>query len=213
LTPRTGRRPGESGAREAILDAARAEFAANGYDRATIRAIARGAEVDPALVHHYFGSKEELFVAAIDAPLNPAEVIRSVLAENLEDAGERLVRLFLTIWEESANRDVLMSVLRGALTNERAAKALREFVEQAILGGLEHLLPGPDAALRGSLIGSHMMGLALFRYGVKVEPLASSSVDEVVALVGPRIQSYLTSSKRVDPVSPPTATRTRWSAH
>jgi AcrR family transcriptional regulator len=196
LTPRTGRRPGESGTREAILDAARAEFAASGYERATIRAIAAAAGVDPALIHHYFGSKEDLFVAAIDAPINPAQAIRSVLGESLDGAGERIVRLFLTIWEESSNRDVLMSVLRGALTNERAAIALREFVQGAILGGLERLLPGPDATLRGSLIGSHMMGLALFRYGVRVEPLASASIDEVVALVGPRIQSYLTTGSR-----------------
>lgn len=125
--PRTGRRPGESGAREAILEAARSMFASSGYERATIRAIAAGVGVDPALVHHYFGTKEDLFVAVIDAPINPADAIRAVLAEGLEGAGERMVRFFLSVWDEPRSNDALMSVLRGALTNDRAAAAIREF--------------------------------------------------------------------------------------
>jgi AcrR family transcriptional regulator len=189
--PRTGRRPGESGAREAILDAARSTFASSGYDRATIRAIAAGAGVDPALVHHYFGTKEDLFVAVIDAPVNPADAIRAVLAEGLEGAGERIVRFFISVWDDPRNNDALMSVLRGALTNDRAAGAIREFAGRAILGAVASALPGPDAALRASLIGSQMVGLAFLRYGVRMEPVASASPDEIVALVGPRIQSYL----------------------
>jgi AcrR family transcriptional regulator len=198
MTPRTGRRPGDSGTREAILDAARATFAASGYERATIRAIAADAGVDPALVHHYFGSKEDLFVAAIDAPLNPAEAIRSVLGEGLDGAGERIVRLFISVWDEPANHDVLMSVLRGALTNDRAAAALREFIAEAILGTVARLVPGKGSALRAVLIGSHIMGVAFLRYGLRVEPLASASADDIVALVAPRIQSYLTADALED---------------
>jgi AcrR family transcriptional regulator len=196
---RTGRRPGESGSREAILEAARSTFASAGYERATIRSIAGAAGVDPALVHHYFGTKEELFVAVIDAPVNPAEAIRAILAEGLDGAGERMVRFFLSIWDEPRNHDALMSVLRGALTNDRAATALREFIGQAILGAVVRALPGPDTALRASLIGSHVVGLAFLRYGLRMEPIASANPDQIAALVGPRIQSYLTPPSRTWP--------------
>lgn len=193
---RTGRRPGESTTRDTVLEAARSTFAGVGYERATIRSIAKTAGVDPALVHHHFGTKEDLFVAAIDVPVNPVDAIRALLAEGLEGAGERIVHFFLTVWDEPENHDALVSVLRGALTNDRAATALREFVEQAIIGVAADMLPGPDASLRASLIGSQLVGISFLRYGVRVEPLASASADEIAALVGPRIQAYLRDPRR-----------------
>src|SRR4051812_27986219 len=96
---RTGRRPGNQDTREAILDAARKAFSERGYDGASIRAIATGAAVDPALVHHYFGTKEQLFLAAIEAPINPGELIPLVLSQGIEGAGERLVTTFLSVWD------------------------------------------------------------------------------------------------------------------
>lgn len=192
MTRRAGRRPGESGAREDILEAARATFGEVGYERATIRAIAGAADVDPALVHHYFGSKEDLFVAALQLPVNPAEGMRGVLADGLDGAGERIVRYFLSVWDAPEHQPALMSMLRGALTNERAFAVLREFAGRAIIGALAGAMLGPDAALRASLVGAHMIGIAVLRYGARLEPLASATPDRVVALVGPRIQAYVT---------------------
>ena len=192
MTPRTGRRPGTQATRDEILEAARATFGEVGYERATIRAIARAAGVDPALVIHYFGSKEDLFVSALKLPINPADAVRTVLGEGLEGAGEGIVRVFLTVWDAPENQPALMSMLRAALTNERAFSVFREFAGRAIIGALAEAVPGRDAALRASLIGAHMMGIAVLRYAGRIEPLASASPEDIVALAGPRIQSYLT---------------------
>jgi AcrR family transcriptional regulator len=192
VTPRTGRRPGTQATRNEILEAARATFGEVGYERATIRAIARAAGVDPALVIHYFGSKEDLFIAALELPINPADAIRAVLVEGVEGAGERMVRFFLSVWDAPDNQPALMSMLRAALTNDRAFAAFREFAGRAIIGAVAESLPGPEAALRASMIGAHMMGIAVLRYVGRIDPLASATVEDVVSLVGPRIQSYLT---------------------
>ena len=192
MTPRTGRRPGTQATRDEILEAARATFGEVGYERATIRAIARAAGVDPALVIHYFGSKEDLFIAALELPINPADAIRAVLVEGVEGAGERMVRFFLSVWDAPDNQPALMSMLRAALTNDRAFAAFREFAGRAIIGAVAEALPGPEAALRASMIGAHMMGIAVLRYVGRIEPLASATLEDVVSLVGPRIQSYLT---------------------
>jgi len=189
---RTGRRPGESGTREAILEAARSTFAETGYERATIRVIGAAAGVDPALVYHYFGTKEDLFIAAMQLPINPAEAVRAILAEGLEGAGERMVQFFLSVWDAPENQPALMSMLRAALTNDRAATMFREFAGTAIMGAVVETLPGKDAQLRASLVGSHMVGIAFLRYGWRLEPLASATPGQIVSLVGPRIQSYLT---------------------
>ncbi len=185
-----GRRPGESGTREAILEAARSTFGEVGYERATIRAIAAAAGVDPALVHHYFGTKEDLFVAAIEVPINPAEAARAILGSGLDGAGERIVRYFLSVWDE--HQDALTGVLRAALTNDRAATMIRGFAETALVGAVAGLLDDPNAKLRATLVGSHLAGLAFLRYGLRLQPLASAHPDEIAALVGPPIQSYLT---------------------
>jgi AcrR family transcriptional regulator len=192
---RTGRRPGESGSREAILDAARETFAEAGYERATIRAIARRAGVDPALVHHYFGTKDELFVSAMRLPINPADAVRTILGEGLDGAGERIVRFFLSVWDAPGNKDALLGILRAALTNERAGAMFREFAGRAIMGAVAEALPGRDAPLRAALVGSHLVGIAFVRYGGRLEPLASASADEIVSMVAPRIQSYLTGKR------------------
>jgi AcrR family transcriptional regulator len=189
---RTGRRRGDSGTREAILEAARAAFAAGGYDRTTIRAVAREAGVDPALIHHFYGTKERLFSEALRLPVDPAAAAETILAEGVDSAGDRLVRFFLSIWEPSESRGAFLAVVRSALTNEEAARMLREFVERAIVLRVATAIGGRDASLRASLAGAHLVGMAVLRYVVRVEPLASASPERVAALVGPRIQSYLT---------------------
>jgi AcrR family transcriptional regulator len=189
---RTGRRPGVSGTREAILDAARRAFAEHGYQHATIRGVADLAGVDPALVHHYFGTKQALFVAAVQLPVNPVEQLMAVLAEDPGQAGERMVELFLSIWDHAADQSPLLALVRSAVGDEHAAAMLREFITEEVLGQIALRLGSPDARLRATLVGSQIIGLAMARYIVKVEPLASAPAAQVVASIGPTLQRYLT---------------------
>jgi AcrR family transcriptional regulator len=189
---RSGRRPGASGSREAILLAARARFAEVGYDRATIRAIAVQAGVDPALVMHFFGSKQQLFLAAIELTINPAQAIPALLEDGLDGLGERLTRFYLAMWEGPDTRDGVAGILRSAFSHEDAAALLRGFLGSEVFGRLVPSLDGEDAALRVELAGSHLIGIAIARYVVRVEPLASADPDAIVAAVGPTIQRYLT---------------------
>jgi len=187
-----GRRPGATDTRAQILAAARGEFAARGYDGASVRAIARTAEVDPALVHHYFGTKEQVFVAAMELPFEPAALVPQLLAGDVTGLGERIVRFFLSVWGDPAGREPFLALLRSATTNEQAAAMLRGFVAQALLGRIAEALDLPDRELRVTLAAGQLLGAALLRYVVRVEPLASASDDQVVALVAPAIQRYLT---------------------
>jgi AcrR family transcriptional regulator len=199
---RTGRRPGASGTREAILDAARRAFAELGYQQATIRGVAELAGVDPALVHHYFGTKQALFVAAVQLPVNPVEQLTAVLADDPEQVGQRLVEAFLSIWDHAADRSPLLAIVRSAVGDEHASAMLREFITEEVLGPIAHRLGSPDARLRATLVGSQIIGLALARYIVKVEPLASAPLAQVAAAVGPNLQRYLTGDLVAEPARP-----------
>jgi AcrR family transcriptional regulator len=196
VSGRTGRRAGASGTREAILDAARSRFARHGYDGATIRAIAADAGVDPALVHHFFGTKEKLFVAAIRFPVVPSEILPGIVANHPDRVGEAIVRLVLSMWEEPQARETALGVVRSAVTNEAAARMLREFVSSAILGTVTKAARLPDPELRAALVASQVVGLAFVRLVIRLEPVASASVDELVEAVGPTIQRYLTGDVR-----------------
>jgi AcrR family transcriptional regulator len=145
---------GLSGTREAILDAARRAFAEHGYQHATIRGVADLAGVDPALVHHYFGTKQALFVAAVQLPVNPVEQLMAVLAEDPDQAGERLVETFLSIWDHAADQSPLLALVRSAVGDEQAAAMLREFITEEVLGQIARRLGSPDARLRATLVGS-----------------------------------------------------------
>jgi AcrR family transcriptional regulator len=189
---RTGRRKGSPDTRETILGAAREVFAEHGYDGASIRAIASAAQVDPALVHHYFGTKEGLFLATVRAPIDPGAVIGGVLAGGLDGAGERIVRTFLSVWDDPVTGPAALAVFRSALRHDTSARILREFITTQILRRVVAALTGQDQALRGSLVGSQMFGLVMVRYVLRIEPLASAPTEAVVAAIGPTIQRYLT---------------------
>lgn len=191
--PRTGRRPGSTETRSQILEAARQLFGEKGYERATIRGIAEAAEVDPALVHHFFGTKEQVFVAAMELPFESAEVLPRVLEGGADGAGERAVRFFLSIWREPEARAPFLALLRGASTNEQAAAMMREFVSSALLGRVAEELGVPR--LRATLAAGQLIGLAILRYVVRVEPLASADEEEVIALVAPTVQRYFDSGQ------------------
>ncbi|RJK96063.1 TetR family transcriptional regulator [Vallicoccus soli] len=189
---RRGRRAGGVDTRGAILAAARQEFAAHGYDRASVRGIARAAGVDPSLVHHYFdGGKEQVFLAAMELPVDPATAVPALVAGPHDGLGERLVRFMLSVWGDPRSRTPFLALLRSATTSEAGALLLRQFVTRALLARIAATLDLPDRELRVEAAAAQLVGLALLRYVVRVEPLASASDDEVVALVAPTVQRYL----------------------
>jgi AcrR family transcriptional regulator len=193
-----GRRPGNSDTREGILDAARDCFAASGYDGATIRAIAAKAGVDPALVHHFFGAKAELFATAMELPVSSTQVLPTILQGDVDALGERLVRGFLALWDDPASRRRMLAVVRSAVRQETAAAMLRAFLRREVIGTVARSLDTPDADLRATLVGSQLIGLAMARYVIKVQPLASASVETLVAAYAPTIQRYLTGDLAAD---------------
>jgi AcrR family transcriptional regulator len=189
--PRRGRRPAGSNTRGAIVGAARSEFAERGYDGTSLREVARRAGVDPALVHHYFGGKNALFTAAMDLPMDPREGVAAVVAAGVDGVGERMVRLFLTVWDPPTNREPMLGLLRSAVSHEDAARLLREFLLGALARPLAAATGDDDVELRASLVVSQLIGLAMGRYVVRIEPLVSASVDQLVARAGPVLQGYL----------------------
>jgi AcrR family transcriptional regulator len=186
---RLGRRPGPSQTREAVLGAARRLFAAHGYERTTIRAIGREANVDAALVHHFFGTKEQVFVAAMAFPFDPADLIREVEHVPRDELAQRLVRFFLSVWRDPQTRAPFVAILRSANTNDQAAAMLREFISSALLARMAGTLGLPRLRLEGA--AAQLVGIALVRYVIGIEPLASAPEDEIVALVTPVIEYYL----------------------
>lgn len=188
-TRRPGRRPGPSSSRDDILGAARVLFGERGYDRASIRAIAGAAGVDPALVHHYFGAKEDLFAAAMEFPVDIATILPAVLAGPREQVGERLVRTILGFWDDPRLRPQFIGVIRSATTSEAGAALLREFMTSQVLGRVAQALGVSPLTLNAG--AAQIVGVLMVRYILEVEPMASASADELVALLAPTIQRYL----------------------
>jgi len=187
-----GRRPGSPDTRAEILEAARRTFAANGYDRSTIRAIAAEADVDPSLVHHYFGTKDELFAATIDMPETAASAVVAVFEEGGENMGRRLAEAFFTMWEDEAARSALLGILRSAMSGEdQAVVAFRQFLTTALLSHIAPKIEGDRAELRALLMASHLVGVAMTRYVMRLGPIAAAPVEDIVDLIAPRIQSYV----------------------
>ena len=187
---RPGRRPGPTETRPAILAAARELFADKGYEGASIRAIARGAQVDPALIHHFYGTKEGLFIAAMEFPFDPSEILPQVLAGGpREEIGERLVRTFLGVWGQPDMKARALAVVRSAATSEQGAAMLREFLTSAMLSRAADALDVPR--LRVLCGVAQMIGVVIMRYVLEVEPMASASDEELVELLAPTLQRYL----------------------
>jgi AcrR family transcriptional regulator len=195
---RTGRRPGRQDTKEAILASARDAFAEKGFDGASIRYIATSAGVDPALVHHYFGTKDQLFLAAMQIPIDPGKIIPHVAAGGIDGLGERLVRTFLGIWDSPVG-SAGVALLRSAVRNDLAARLFREFITtQVIRRVMSHLDIDPDEMpTRASLVASQVIGMAMMRYVIRLEPLASAPPEAVAAAVGPTLQRYFT-----EPIKP-----------
>ncbi|MBV8933704.1 MAG: TetR family transcriptional regulator [Kutzneria sp.] len=187
---RRGRRPAGEDTKAALLSAARAVFTEQGFDGATVRTIASRAEVDPAMVNHWFGGKQGLFAAAIQLPVDPEQIRMTVHNSPPEEIAERVLRTFISVWDDSSGGG-FAALMRSAATQESAAKLLREFIATTFGTRLRELgVDHPD--LRVTLFGSQLSGLGLVRYVLRQEPLASADVDTLVATIGRTLQRYLT---------------------
>jgi len=189
---RSGRRPGDSGTREAILEAARRQFAELGYDRTSLRAIALEAGVDPTLVSHFHGSKQRLFVSVVELPFHPTEILPGLLAGDRDAIGLRVARFVVGVAESEDGRRRVTGLVRAAASEPEAARLVRELVARELFAPIAQALEVEDAELRASLVGSQIVGLVMARYVVAVEPLASCPPEVVVAALAPTLQRYLT---------------------
>lgn len=206
--PVRGRRPlGSPDARQAVLGAARELFAELGFERTTMRAVAARAGVDPALIYHYFGDKEGLLFAALQPPADAAAVLVGLTAAadrsgadrsgadraGAERTGEELVRRLVGLWEDRPEvREQMVAIIRAGLSHDRAAGLLRDILSSFILAALGDVLADDRRELRAALIGSHIGGLMLARYILKVPGAAVASPEDLVQAVGPTVQRYLT---------------------
>jgi AcrR family transcriptional regulator len=179
--------------RQRIIDAARERFMRDGYDKATVRAIAADAGVDVAMVYYFFDSKEGLFTAsALTGPEHPLHQLGTLLDEGTGQIGPRLVRRFLEHWEEGGVFEPFMTLWRSAAIHPQARKVLHDSLAGPIAKRIAAEFGVADAELRVELVASHLAGLAFARYQLKIEPIASSTVEELVGWLGPTVQRYLT---------------------
>lgn len=193
---RSGRRPGVSGTRATILDAARRRFADNGYDRTSLRAIAADAGVDQALIGHFFGSKLKLFVTVMEPPFLPQEIMPRVLEGDRSDIGRRAARVVVALLEDPDVRGRGVGLLRAAASEPEAARMVRELVTRELWEPLAAGLGLEDADLRVNLVASQIVGLVMIRYILEAEPLALLSSEELINALAPTLQRYL-----VEPIS------------
>lgn len=186
-----GRPKGGSDSRSRILAAALDEFGEHGYEGATIRSIAGRAGVDSALVHHYFGTKADLFAEAAGVPLRPDVVVPLILSGPRAEVGERIVRYVLEAFEDEGTRRRGVMLLRTAVGGKLATPLIVGFVTRELLPRVVRRLDAPDAELRAELVASQMAGMLMTRYVLELQPIADAPIDELVERIGPTIQRYL----------------------
>ena len=188
---RTGRRPGAPETREDILAAARRAFGDRGYEATSLRSIADRVHVDPALLVHYFGSKEGLFLAALEVTVGPSALFSGLSTLDVREAAELIVGRYLTVLDQEQTRDVVLALVRSAVSSERAATMLREFLVGEMLACLSPLIDQPDGRVRASLVVAQLIGIAVLRHVVKLDAVVRASDDELISLVAPVIEGYL----------------------
>ncbi|TVY06370.1 TetR/AcrR family transcriptional regulator [Mycolicibacterium porcinum] len=179
--------------KQRIVDAAREHFMRDGYERATVRGIAADAGVDVAMVYYHFGNKEGLFTASVlDTPQHPLHQLAHLLDEGADEIGARLVRDVVERWDAGASFDPLLTVFRSAEIQPLARKLLHDSLAGPVAHRVATEFGVDDAELRAELVTVHLVGLAFARYQLKIEPMASASIDDLVAWIGPTVQRYLT---------------------
>ncbi|MEU7421265.1 TetR/AcrR family transcriptional regulator [Streptomyces antibioticus] len=192
---RRGRPPRAESAetRDRILAAAREQFSERGYDKTSVRGIAKAAGVDSALVHHYFGTKDLIFEAAVEGVVGTVLDTPGALAEGpLEGVGEQMARFFFGVWENPATRAPLLAIVRSAVNNDAAAAVFRRLVAAQVLRRIAARVDLPDAELRAELAAAQLIGCVMLRYVIKVEPLASANVESIIERLAPVVQGHLT---------------------
>ncbi|MCV7206335.1 TetR/AcrR family transcriptional regulator [Mycolicibacterium peregrinum] len=192
--PPRGRRPGQPGTRDELVATARRMFAEGGYDKTSLRDIAAAAQVDPALIRHYFGSKADLFRATVGWPFDPEQFSGRILDEGRDGLAERLTEAFFEFWEHPDTRSPLLAILRGAATHEESAALVRQFIEQRLYPQIATALGGADAELRVDLAMGQLLGIAYLRHILRIEPIASQSTEELIARAVPAVRAHLQQS-------------------
>ncbi len=187
---RRGRRPAGEDTKAALLAAAREVFTEQGFDGATVRAIAARAEVDPAMVNHWFGGKQGLFAAAVELPVTPEWIRDTVLNGPVDEIATRVVRAFVTTWDNSSG-GTFTTLVRSAATQEAAAQMLKQFIT-VVFGGIIGELGVDQPELRLGLFGSQLAGLGLARYVLRLDSIVDADIDTLAAAIGPTLQRYLT---------------------
>lgn len=191
-TRRRGRRQGEPVSREVVLAAAKNRFATDGYERTTLRAIAKDAHVDPSMVLYLFGSKLDLFRESLRLILDPERLVEA-LSEAGGDVGSRMVRVYLRIWESPETGPSMVVMLQSATSNSEAHEAFRTFMQTYVLAAVSGVLGGDEhARIRAMLAATTLVGTAVLRYVMKIPPLATIPNEDLVALLAPTVARYLT---------------------
>ena len=186
----TGRRQGESKAKEDIILAALNLFALSGYEKATIRSIAKEAKVDPALINHYFKSKQELFIESMLPLFDGPKLLQKALDGPDDEIGLRLSRLFIFLISNERTKSLIIGIIRSSTTDEQAAKMMNIFITENVASIVKQKIKGNDASVISNLIGSQFVGIVLAREIIKVEPLASLSEDDLMKYLAPKLQIY-----------------------
>jgi len=189
---RRGRRPGGTDTREALVNAARQVFIEQGYNGATVRAIAARAGVDAAMVNHWFGGKEGLFgEAVLKLPFNPKDIVERLLAADRDDIGETIVRTFLGVWDTTGG-GVFTALMRSVTSHEEATVMLKDFFFKHVFMKVISKLAPDNHQFRATLVATQVVGMGMVRYVAKFEPLASTDIDTMAAAVAPTLQRYIT---------------------
>lgn len=189
--PRTGRRPGENSTRAAILTAARELFAELGFTGASTRAIARRAGVDPALVHHFFTNKEGVFAAAMQEAVSTASVLDKLPKEAGENLAEQLLRAYLEPWEGQETGEAMVALYRTAVAANSAMNLLPEAGMAQLVERIAKLIGGRDAKVRATMVCAQLTGVALLRYVVPLDPMASMSLPRLIRYCAPALRATL----------------------
>ena len=189
---RPGRPPGASDTRERILTSARELFARNGIDKTSIRAIAADADVDPALVHHYYGTKTELFAAAIHIPIDPMQIIGPLQQIPVEEIGHKLPRLLLPLWDSEMGKGFI-ATLRSILAGNDPS-LVRSFLQEVIAKEVGSRVDNPPGSgpVRVQFVASQLVGVVMARYILELDPFKSLPVEQIAETIGPNLQRYLT---------------------
>ena len=189
---RPGRPPGTSDSRERILTSARNLFARNGIDKTSIRAVGADAGVDPALVHHYFGTKQQLFAAAIHIPIDPMEVLRPLRETPVEQIGYVLPSILLPLWDSEAGKGFIATI-RSLLAGSEVS-LLRSFLQEVITVEVGTRVDNPPGSglIRVQFVASQLVGVVMARYILELEPFKSLPVAKIAETIGPNLQRYLT---------------------